>query len=163
MTSFHARASRLAGAAILAASLAACSSSSAPKADPGPPTPLGNVTQGTAMPFVRTAADITTHDGQPVTAVGTYEIEDLGRYRVAMTLPDGTVFKTNKAVYLKLSDGTDLRIGARSDEEREQLGNQQVEVEATVLSKPPPPDDPKANQMSPMPTLVDIKSIRAAK
>ena len=38
-----------------------------------------------------------------------------------------------------------------------------VEVEATVLSKPPPPDDPRAAQMSPMPTLVDIKSIRAAK
>jgi hypothetical protein len=149
------RVTRLA-ALFACAALVACSSS-ADKAGTGAAT-VGNVTPGAAMPTVRTASDITTNDGQVATVVGTYEVEPVRRG--SAPVPESR--KHQGIVYLKLDDGTSLRVGNRPEDERLQFLDQRVEIDATVLSKPPPPSDPRENQMSPMPTLVDVTAVRPA-
>ena len=113
------------------------------------------------MGTVKTSANIDTHDGQVVDVVGIYEIDDIGRHRVSATMPDGTVVQTNQVVYIKLEDG-DIRVGARPDDERATLADTRVVARGRLLKDPPRPPDHVA-QMTPMPTLVDIESIAAAK
>lgn len=110
---------------------------------------------------LRSKSELEPLDGKVVTAEGLYEIEDLGKHRVSATMPDGTKVTTNQAVYLKLGDGTDLRVGARPDAERAQFAGKQVTIEARLVVKPQP-DDPRAAQMSSMPTLFDVTAVRLA-
>ncbi|MEZ4403785.1 MAG: hypothetical protein R3B06_27420 [Kofleriaceae bacterium] len=150
-------ATRWAGGALVAAVLVACSSK--PSNPPAPPVSNQPAVPEATMPQLTSAADISTLDGQVVTARGVYEVENLGRYRLTTTLPDGTVLTSNQAVYLKLADGTDLRVGARPDDERAANAGKTVEIEARLVAKPEP-DDPRANQMQAMPTLVDVAAVR---
>jgi len=110
---------------------------------------------------ITSAADITAHDGQVVTATGRYEIEDMGRYRYTSELPDGTKLTSSLVVYLKLDDETDIRLGARPDAERAKFANQRVQVRGTMLANPPRQPEHVA-QMDPMPTLLKIEQVTAA-
>lgn len=110
---------------------------------------------------VSNAKDLTAHDGQVVTAIGRYEIEDMGRYRYTSTLKDGTQVTSNQIVYLKLDDGTDVRLGARPETERAQFQNQRVTVRGRLIANPPRQPDYMA-QMDPAPTIVEIDAVTAA-
>lgn len=159
MASLRATAVTVAGAALAVAALVACSSSKPAKDSPTATVGRVGHTQGTSMPTVRTASDIATYDGQTAIVVGTYEVEPIRRG--AAPVPANR--RHQGIVYVKLDDDTSLRVhGQRPEDERLQFLDQRVEVEATVLSQPPPPDDPRAAQLSPMPTLVDIKAVRPA-
>jgi hypothetical protein len=110
---------------------------------------------------VKNAQDVQSNDGKPVTAVGTYEIEDMGRYRFVSELPDGTKLQSNKLVYLKLDDGTDVRLGARPDPERAKFENKRVIVRGKMVANPPRQPEHVA-QMDPAPTIVMIEEVASA-
>jgi len=138
---------------LMLAALVACSTPSAP-------APVKNSSPENTM-NLRSKSELEALDGQPVVAVGRYDIEDLGKHRVSATMLDGTKVTTNQAVYLQLDDGTDLRVGARPDAERAEFAGKHVAIEARLVMKPTP-DDPRAAQMSPMPTLFDVTAVRLA-
>ena len=142
----------------------ACSTPSPPPAPPvtnAPAKPSAPVPPEVTTMDLRTKNDLAPADGKSVVAIGVYEIENLGKYRVSATMPDGTKVTTNQAVYLKLDDGTDLRVGARPDAERAEFSGKHVAIEARLVVNPQP-DDPRANAMSPMPTLFDVTAVRLA-
>lgn len=102
-------------------------------------------------------------DDQIVHVVGTYLVQNLGRYKIVSTLADGTELQSNMLSYLQLSDGGSVRLGARTDEERSQLTDHRVIVTGRLREAWPPPDPTgKSAQPNPKPTLIQISEIRQA-
>jgi hypothetical protein len=108
-----------------------------------------------------TSADISANDDQTVRVTGTYEIQDLGRYRIVSTLADGTELQSNQLSYLTLDDGSQVRLGARPESEHV-LASQRVVAIGRLKASWPPPGDPKAAQMNAKPTLIEIASVAPA-
>src|SRR5688572_5083541 len=65
--------------------------------------------------LVRNAADVTTHDGKVVRAVGTYEVQNIAPRRVVRELPDGGTIQSSKVVRLKLEDESGIRLWIRPE------------------------------------------------
>lgn len=111
---------------------------------------------------IHSSEQLAGKDDQIVHVVGTYLVQNLGRYRIVSTQPDGTEIQSNKLSYLQLTDGGSVRLGARPDDELAKLTDQRV-MATGKLKESWPPRDPsgKAAQPDPKPTLIEITEIRA--
>lgn len=150
-------------ASALALILASCGQKSATR------DPIANVTPDAAAPapsedlMITSSEQIAGNDDKIVHVVGTYLVQNLGRYKIVSTLPDGTEVTSNKLSYVQLTDGGSVRLGARPDDELAKLTDQRVIVTGRLREAWPPPDPTgKTAQPNPKPTLIEITEIRQA-
>ena len=146
----------------------ACSSKDSPTPSATPPVASKDAkTESAAQPAkdkamdeatITSGTELASNDNKVVTLIGVYEVDNLGKRRIASKLPDGTEVVSNKAVYVKLEDDVSVRIGARPDAEHADFAGKTVKARGKLLANGEPPD-PRASQMKPMPTLVEVESI----
>jgi hypothetical protein len=113
------------------------------------------------MPDISNSSDIAGNDGQIVTVTGVYAIQDLGRYRIVSTLADGSELQSSMLSYLKLADGSQVRLGARPEAEHD-LKGKTVVATGVLREQWPPRQDPKVAQPDAEPTLLEITSVVAS-
>lgn len=112
--------------------------------------------------MITSSAQIAGTEGEIVHVVGTYLVQNLGRYRIVSVAADGTEHQSNKLSYLQLADGASVRLGARPADELPRLLDQRVMVTGRMREAWPPPDPTgRAAQPDPKPTLIEISEIRA--
>lgn len=90
---------------------------------------------------------------------GVYTVQNLGRHRIVSELADGSELQSNKLAYLVLDDGSQVRLGARPDDELA-LEGQKVVASGSEVADWPPPGDPRAAQVNAKPTLLQITSVK---
>src|SRR5688572_7860948 len=105
-------------------------------------------------------AELAERDHTVVDVEGAYVLVDIGPYKMAYTLPDGSVRTTKTIVQLRLADDSALTLGARPEAEHAFLGKR-VRVTGRVEMQWPPRQDPEVAQPDPTPWLVDITAVRA--
>lgn len=112
-------------------------------------------------PTITSKADVAGKDDQLVAVVGVYAIQDLGRHRIVSTLADGTELQSNKLSYLKLDDGSTVRLGARPEGEHA-LKDQRVRATGRLKESWPPPQPDHVAQPNAKPTLLEITAVAPA-
>lgn len=100
---------------------------------------------------LRLPPDLVARDGQQVEVTGRYEMFHQGRYKVLG--PHGV---THWLCAIVVEGGGSLRIGGRTDEEREALIGRIVTARGTLVVSPRGAP-PHVAQMEPAPTLVDAE------
>jgi hypothetical protein len=114
---------------------------------------------GDPMPTIKSGDDIASHDDQQVEVVGTYKVQDLGRYRIVSVTASGEKIQSNQLAYVELDDGKNVRLGARPDDELEQRKNQRVRATGRLKAAWPPRQPDHVAQPDPAPTLIEISAV----
>ena len=112
------------------------------------------------MTTISDGAAIQSHDGQVVQLVGKYSVTSTGRHKVMYTLPDGTTGATNQIVQLGLTGDVWVKLGARPDDEIEELKGKTVMATGKLIANPS--RGGQGAQPDPQPTLVQVTSVVAA-
>jgi len=140
--------------------LASCGHGAPPRDPPG--NALEDAATATEELMTISSSDqISGHDDEIVHVVGTYLVQNLGRYKIISVQADGTQLQSNKLSYLQLTDGGSVRLGARPEEELAALTEQRVIATGRLKESWPPPDPTgRSAQPNPKPTLIEISAIR---
>jgi len=111
------------------------------------------------MPNVASSADLAANFDAEVTLVGTYQVMDQGRHKIAYTNEDGSTGMTSKTVRVGLDGGGSVALWVRPADEMGLLDGKRVKAVGKLVG--PTAAQPGAAAPDATPSLIQIKSVDA--
>jgi len=90
--------------------------------------------------------------------VGEYYVQNLGRHAIIKTLPDGSIVKLRKAVFILLEDQGQVSLSTRPEEEMDALSGHKVKAIGT-LNEAVSRGSREVARPNPVPFLSPIQSV----
>lgn len=113
-----------------------------------------------SLPIIQSASELLGHEGEQVRICGSYGVQDLGGHTLKVKAADGNWKRVKRVAFIKLQDGSFINLANRLDDEMKALNRRRVVATGKLAIPADPSAQPIMARPGPVPTLIEIDSVR---